>query len=46
MPFIFNAVDLCIATINDKPWMHAMDICKAMEYGKATKTADIANHLC
>ena len=32
--------------IDDKPWTRARKICKALEYGKTTKTADIAGHLC
>ena len=42
MPFVFNAVELCVAAINEKPWIRA----RALEYGKATKVADIVKHLC
>ena len=33
-------------TINDKPWIRARKVCRVLEYGKATKTADIVKHLC
>ena len=46
MPFIFNAVELCVLTLNDKPWTRAKEACKALKYGKTTKTAGIVNHLC
>ena len=39
MPFPFNAVELYIVTINEKPWMRAREVCKALEYNK--KTSDI-----
>ena len=41
MPFTFNAVELFVATINKKPWTHAREVCRALEYGKATKTAHL-----
>ena len=40
MPFVFNAVELCVVTINEKPWTRASEVCKALEYGKATKTTE------
>ena len=46
MPFIFNAVEFCVVTINEKPWTRASEVCKALEYGKATKTADIVKAFC
>ena len=46
MPFAFNAVELCVVIINEKPWARARKVCKALEYGKATKTADVVRHLC
>ena len=45
MPFTFNAVELCVVTTNEKPWTRAMEVCRALEYGKATKAADIVNQL-
>ena len=44
MSFTFNAVELCVVTLNDKPWTYAKDVCKALKYNKATKTADIVKH--
>ena len=46
MPFTFNAVELCVVTINEKPWTSAREVCQVLEYGKATKTADIVKHIC
>ena len=45
MPVAFNAVKLYVVTINGKPWARAREVCRALEYGKATKVADIAKHL-
>ena len=43
MPFSFNAVELCVVTINGKHWARAREVCKALRYEK--KTANIAkNH--
>ena len=46
MPFTFNAIELCIVTINEKPWTRAKELCKTLEYSKATKAADIVKHPC
>ena len=43
MPFSFNAVELCVVTINEKPWKRASEVCKPLRYEK--KTAKIVkNH--
>ena len=34
MPFTFNAVELCVVTINEKPWTRTRKVCKALEYQK------------
>ena len=39
MPFAFNAVELYVVTINEKPWTRVREVCKALEYNK--KTSDI-----
>ena len=44
MPFSFNAVELCVVTINDKPWTCAKKVCKALGYNK--KTANIVKNHC
>ena len=44
MPFTFNAVDLCVLTISDKPWTCSKEVCKALQYNK--KTADIIKAFC
>lgn len=46
IPFTFNTVELYAVTINEKPWTRANKVCRALEYGKATKTADIVKHFC
>ena len=46
VPFTLNNIALFTVKVNGKPWNRAKEICKALEYGKATKTADIAKHLC
>ena len=46
MPFTFNAVELCVVTISERSWTRAREVCRALEYGKATKSADIIKHLC
>lgn len=45
-PFTFNNIGLFMLTVGDKPWTSARKVCKALEYGKATKTADIVENLC
>ena len=32
MPFSFNAVELCVVTINEKPWTRAKVVYRALEY--------------
>ena len=39
MPFTFNAIELCVVTINEKPWTRAREVHRALEYNK--NTADI-----
>ena len=46
IPFPFNAVELCVVAINEKPWTRAREVCRALEYGKATKAADVVRPLC
>ena len=41
MTFDFNAVKLNVVTINGKPWTRTRKVCRAFEYGRATKTAHI-----
>ena len=44
MPFAFNAVELYVVTINERPWTRAREVCKALEYNK--KTADPIKTFC
>ena len=46
MPFTFNTVELYVVIINEKPWTRAKEVCKELEYGKATKTTEVVRHLC
>ena len=42
MPFSFNAVELCVVTINEKPWTRAREVRRSLEYdAKTSKTANI-----
>ena len=40
MPFAFNAAKLCVATINEKPWIRAKEACMTLEYKKG-RTGDV-----
>ena len=46
MPFAFNAIELCVVIINEKPWTRAREVCRALEYGKTTKAAKVVKHIC
>ena len=37
---------ICVVTINEKPWTRAREVYRTLEYGSATKVADIVKHLC
>ena len=44
MPFSFNAVELCVVIINEKPRTRAREVCKTLEYNK--KTANVVKAFC
>ena len=44
MPFAFNAVEVYIVTINEKPWTRAREVCKALRYEKAARR--VVRHHC
>ena len=47
MPFSFNAVEFCVVTINEKPWIRAREVCRALEYdAKTSKAANIIKAHC
>ena len=46
MPFAFNAVELYVVTANGKHWTRAKEVCKALEYQKTTKTAQVVRAHC
>ena len=47
MPFSFNSVELCVLTINEKPWTRAREACRALEYdAKTSKTVNIIRAHC
>ena len=47
MPFTFNAVELCVVTINGKSRIRAREVCSALEYDtKTSKTANIIRTHC
>ena len=39
MLFSFNAVELCVVTINEKPWTHTREVRRESEYNKKTAIA-------
>ena len=40
MPFSFNAAELCVVIIHEKPWTCAKEVCMALEY-KKDRTRDV-----
>ena len=47
MPFSFNAVELCVVIINEKPSVRARKVYRALEYdAKTSKTASIIKVQC
>ena len=46
MPFTFNAVELRVVTINEKPWTRASEVRRVMEYGKTTMVVDVVKQVC
>ena len=44
MPFVFNAVELCVVTIIEKPWTRAREVCEALRYEKAARR--VVRHHC
>ena len=44
MSFSFKVVELCVVTINDKPWTHAKEVCKVLQHNK--RIADIIKAFC
>ena len=44
MQLTFNAVGLCVVTINEKPWTRARKIYRALQYNK--KNANIVENHC
>ena len=43
-PLTFHAVELCVVTINEKPWTRARKVCRALKYNK--KTVNIVKNHC
>ena len=46
MSFVFNSVKFCVVRNYEKLLRRAREVCKALEYGKATKAADVIKCLC
>ena len=44
MSFTFNGVELCFVIINEKPWTHAREVCKALKYEKVARR--VVRHHC
>ena len=45
MQFSFNAVELCVVTINEKPWAHAKEACRALEFKKGRARDVLKKHV-
>ena len=45
MPLTFNAVKLCVVTINEKPWARAREVCRALEYQKGRARDVLKSHV-
>ena len=45
MPLTFNAVELCVVTINEKPWTRAQKVCRALEYQKGRERDVLKKHV-
>ena len=45
MPFTFNAVQLCVVTINEKPRTRAREVCRALEYQKGRARDVLKKHV-
>ena len=45
MPLTFNAVKLCVVTINEKPWVRAREVCRALEYQKGRARDVLKSHV-
>ena len=45
MPFSFNAVELCVVTITEKPWTRAKEVCKELEYKKSRARDVLKKHV-
>ena len=45
MPLTFNAVDLCVMTINEKPWTRAKKACRPLEYKKGMVRGALKKHV-
>ena len=44
MQFSFNAVELCVVTINQKPWTRTRELCKALQYNKKSAHVSPENY--
>ena len=45
MPFTFNAVDLYVVTIKEKPWTCSKEVCRALEYKKGRARDVLKRHV-
>ena len=45
MPFTFNAVELCVVTINEKPYTRAKEACRALKYQKSRARDVLEKHV-
>ena len=45
MPFAFNTVELCVVTLNNKPWTRAKKVCRALEHQKGRARVILKKHV-
>ena len=45
MQLTFNAVELCVVTMNEKPWVRAREVCRALQYQKGRARDVLKTHV-
>ena len=45
IPFVFNGVDFCVVTINEKSWTRSKQTCSALEYRKGRARDVLKRHV-
>ena len=45
MQLTFNAVELCVVTMNEKPWVRSRKVCRALQYQKGRARDVLKTHV-